>query len=202
MGTIWENHKTKIMFGCGGLTLLIGGICGLLVILAGGLAGFASGIVLIIGAGFFDEVSASASNPPSGPSFYEDVGGGDFDRLPFIEPYQAIRINDPWYMDLHENVLPFNKTGRPIHATVVNQSVIIIEAREGHEGARNIEGPVWYVIIPSQNIEKQFNSQVELDDYLQTQGIYSYNLESLDELYQAFVRNGRLAWFPTTHTAD
>ena len=198
MGTIWENHKTKIMLGCGGVALVVAAICGVLALITGGIAAFAGGLAYTLSPAFLGEVTESASNPPSGSPFYEDVGGADFDRIPLIEPYQVTGVNDFWQIKLQEDVISFNRTGEIAKVTVVDQQVILAEAISGHVHAENIDGPVWYVIIPDQRIEQQFTSQVELDEYLQTYGVYSYTLNDVRSVYQTFVQSGRLDWFPTS----
>ena len=191
MNEIWTNHKTKLIIGCVGSIVIFGLICG-------GFTIFSGWVALNVVAGALDEVTESASNPPSGSAFYEDVGGADFDRIPLIEPYQVIGINDFWQIDLYEDVIKLNHTGEVSNVTVVNQSVIIAEALRGYGDSGSIEGPIWYVVIPNQNVELQFTSQTELDDYLQTQGVYSYTLNDVRSVYQTFVQNRRLDWFPTS----
>ena len=188
MSEVWNNHKKQIIAGCLGLLFIF-------VVACGAISFFTGRFALRSAATFLDERPETNISQPSKPDFYESTGGWDFVRIPLIEPYQAKGVNGSWEIKLKESSISFNRIG-PLTRIFVIDQVILAEAQDGHIHARNIEGPVWYVIVPDQKIEIQFEDKEEFETYLSSLGITSYELHDVVEVHREFVDRGRLDWFP------
>ena len=189
MSEVWNNYKKQIIAGCLGLIFIF-------VVACGAISFFTGRFALRSATTFLDELTESASSQPSGAGFYESTGGWDFVRIPLIEPYQAIGVNGSWGIELFIDDIVLDYTGEITALNITDNGIILAEALDGRFYARTLEGPIWYVVIPDQNIEIQFEDKEEFETYLSSLGITSYELHDVVELHREFVDRGRLDWFP------
>lgn len=136
--------------------------------------------------------------------FYSSTGDWDSIRFPLIKPYEAIRIagGNGWGInlpvilgepDLHGSVQNFKKLS-------ITDGVILVytsnKPNARQEMLEQIKIYNWYVIIPSKNIQRGFESEDDFQSYIQELGIYEVTWENPDSIYRQFEQIGCLDWIP------
>jgi hypothetical protein len=145
-----------------------------------------------------DDVTGSADIQPTGEAFFESTGGWDYGRIALIEPYQAVSVDDKtWSINLRTRSIQYQYTVTVTKLDVIDRKAIVTYAPNatlaGEQAAH-----VWFVIIPSENVERGFTDKADFSAYLTHSGIPAPNLTAANAVYQDLLANGSLPWFPDT----
>jgi hypothetical protein len=144
---------------------------------------------------FFDEVTSSIDNQPTGDAFFESTGGWDYKRIPLIEPYQAINTNDLWLIDLETGSIRHQSTVGVTKLDIIDNKYIVTYGTDELYAGKEYD-EVWFIIIPDENIEQGFTDEEEFFTYLKDNDIDEPNFRDLDVLYRELADRGYLEWFP------
>ena len=138
-----------------------------------------------------------SSNP-----FYVSSGDWDFLRLPLIEPYEIIKVDESlgWTMDLFIAPVEENyyRSVKKIEEIAIEKDIIFIHSSYIESSAEVLGKDVlfWFVIVPEAGIEKGFETEEEFLDYTQEIGIDTINWFDPLTAFQQFEKTGCLDWIP------
>ena len=159
--------------------------------------------LLTCACGMFEYTSCGLFDPRfcSPDPFYQSSGEIDCLRVPLLEPYEAIKIDDTgWYIDLNPESL------KEEFCIGINDAkeIAIIDARiyvysdyirpEGNN--IEIKSFHWFVIDVGNNTEMVFKTEDEFQQYLKNNGDITPEWMALDDAFKEFEQTGCLAWVP------
>jgi hypothetical protein len=128
--------------------------------------------------------------------FYTDRGGfGTFLRVPLIKPYEAQKISkDEWR--IHLRITPDILALAIDHVKEINvvDSLILVYSNGGTAIKHVNYKEAWFVIIPSENIEKGFPKKEDFLDYLKAQNVTVSKLHNVDQVYDRFNETQKIDW--------
>lgn len=128
--------------------------------------------------------------------FYSKLGGFDYQRIPLFPPYQAMKINKKsWSIALHTNSIRYQPSINDIVKIGVGDDLIISYSVDSLLEGVEVE-EVWFVIVPSQRIEKGFSDFDSMISFVQALGMTVPDLQKADEQYKTFSSGESLDWFP------
>lgn len=148
---------------------------------------------------FVDYLTISEDVQPGGDAYFESYGGWDYSRIALVEPYSATSIDKDqkiWNVQLSPKSVRSMPQVWVSKMDVIDQQVILLYAAGEHPFRGDDTRDEWYVIIPSQNIEKQFFNEQDFMSYLGTKGITKINMRDGQDLFQELVAKGCLEWYP------
>jgi hypothetical protein len=117
--------------------------------------------------------------------FYSYHGDWDITRIPFIKPYEAIRLNgtNNWTIGLNGDS-SIGSIYNVKRAIVINKMIIVQNENTFKSTTNSIlsdnnSKPTWYILIPALHIEKGFLSHTTYINFL-----YSHNVKREPILYK------------------
>ncbi len=185
-----EAKRKKMLLGLVSLVVVISCICLL--------------ISFVIASRFFirllDDATKSYDVQPVGTSFFDDKGGQDYRRMALIQPYQAISINkDTWRIELKTNSIRYQDSIHDITMlTVLDDGTIITYAFDTLFGGEPVK-ELWFIIIPTEGVERGFTTDEEFTTYLKEKGIENQNLIDANLLYDELLNDEQPSWFPNDY---
>jgi hypothetical protein len=145
---------------------------------------------------FLDDLTRSVHDTPTGEDFFESSGGWGYRRIPLIDPYQAVSINEGMWMIELRTDSRFQSTVANIEKlNVVNNSHIVSYSTNALVRGERVD-ELWSIIVPDEGIEMGFTEEHEFLAYLESSGIDELHLIDVDDLYKELVDEGYLEWFP------
>jgi hypothetical protein len=157
----------------------------------------------------FITVILSGCTPPSSNNkdpFYRSIGDYDFNRLPLIEPYDAITLTgaskkSAWQIDLHPSTAStktYYSEISDVRKLSVNKGVIMaytpyFKQYLKDQGLKNL---YWFVIVPSKKVEIGFDNETDFHKYIQSIGIEEPVWIEPDPAFRQFEKTGCLDWIP------
>ena len=137
--------------------------------------------------------------------FYKNSGDIDSMRIPLIEPYKAVRLNNgnTWSVDLiippeNKEIYYYLEISDVEKIAVENNLIMVYSSYVSPSIVTSIGEKVlhWFVIIPSQNIETGFETEEEFLSYIHSFGVEQPVWIDIDEAYKQFIKTGCLYWIP------
>jgi len=129
-------------------------------------------------------ISEKASNTDD---FYSRKSGWDPARIPFLKPYEAVKVGAPrsWFLNLDG---ADGDTGfQNIKKAVVVDSVIFIYSTNSILHGIDIK-ETWHIIVPVKHIEKGFSDHRDYVNYLNKLGIqkepHLYDIEAIADYFE------------------
>ncbi|MES2111022.1 MAG: hypothetical protein V4577_19855 [Bacteroidota bacterium] len=119
--------------------------------------------------------------------FYSKKGGWDPARIPFLKPYEAVKVGAPksWFMNLDgvDGDTGFQNIKR---AAVADSIIFVYSTNSVFQGIDTRE--TWHVIVPGKHIEKGFSSYRDYIGFLNKLGIqkepHLYNIDSIADYFE------------------
>jgi hypothetical protein len=138
--------------------------------------------------------------------FYNDAGTYDSGRLPLLNPYYLVYIDEQyaWQMPIKGNFPDdqYSYNGGDlleVTKVAVENGVIMVYTPRIRSVDESVGQKVlhWFVMIPSnKNFEMGFDSETELLNYLQEFGIGEPHWVDPSAAYEEFSKSGCLSWVP------
>jgi len=155
-------------------------------------------IMIVLPACFYVDKQKYDVNIPK-DNFYYSMGGWDYERIPLIEPYEAINVgyihNFPWFIDLNLDSHIYRTSSIESGKIDIKNGVIYIYSQDGIlEGVSYSD--IWMILIPSEQIEIGFTNEEKFNKYLSENNLEEPVFEKLNDLYDELVEIGYLDWFP------
>lgn len=126
--------------------------------------------------------------------FYVSDRGLDNLRLPLIKPYEILKLNGSkeWIMNLETNTLQFSISNVK-EVNVISNVIIIHSVDLTYLRGANVP-EAWFVIKPSEQIEKGFSNKEEFISYLAELGIKKFEFTNIEKTFLDFSKSGKLKW--------
>ena len=122
-------------------------------------------------------------------SFYTEKGGWDYGRIPLLKPYEAIIDNKNLGWSLGLNGEDGDTGFGNIKLVNVVDSVILIYSTNSILHGVDVKQS-WHIIIPSNKVEKGFDSHQKYLDYLKLLGITHepplHDIEAISEYFDKY----------------
>ena len=128
-------------------------------------------------------------------SFYTDYGGFGHKRIPLVKPYEAVKVSeDEWRVELQTTQL-LELSIHNVRALNVINDTIIIYAEGGEVSIKDTKyNEAWFVILPTEEIEKGFNKKEDFIAYLAKATVKDIKLYDTDKVYATFYNNKKIDW--------
>ncbi len=141
------------------------------------------------------------NNPDPFYSAWRDWGGP---RFPLIYPYDVFYIgqSEDWAINLHSpqksEELHYYQSVNDIDKIAVVNGVIMVHSsyKEKNGSVVSAQDLSWFVIIPSEEVERGFNNEVSFLKFIDAYGIAEIKWETPDQLNRKFLDTGCLEWIP------
>jgi len=163
-----------------------------------GIVGLTSAVILAMLAFrsctvFIDDMTSSYDVQPPGEDFFESSGRWDYRRIPLINPYQVVSVDEGmWIIELRTEFQPVINIEK---LNVVNNSHIVSYSTNALVRGERVN-ELWSIIVPDEEIEMSFTEEHKFLAYLESSGIDELDLVDVDDLYEELVDKGYLEWFP------
>jgi hypothetical protein len=156
--------------------------------------------------------SAQPTNPPvQHADPYYNINDNDYPllHLPLIKPIEADREDGrtPWRVFLPYGMFVSIPNSQEEYAydieelekfSVQNGVIMAYSSYVDTQADAFIQKNYyhWFVTIPDKNITKEFHTEDEFNQYIQTLGIKNPDWQTPDEAYKKFAETGCLDWIP------
>jgi hypothetical protein len=134
--------------------------------------------------------------------FYSNYETWDTVRFPLIKPYEAVKANNRWSINLpispYENGIPnYIDIYQPEKVSVSKNVIMVYTTYTPVDVATLGEQPLyWFVLLPDEKREIGFDNEKEFLIFIKKYGINSPNWQDIDTAFQQFYVTGCLDWVP------
>ena len=156
-------------------------------------------ILIIISASYFllscyNGTGQKKNSKEVNVDFYIKERGLDNKRFPLIKPYEVLCLDGSkeWIMNLEAGTLQFS-VSNIIEVNVIDSIIIVHSSDVTYLKGEKVSS-AWFIINPSQQIEKGFADESEFLSELERQGIQKPVFYNIDSLYKEFVETEKLRW--------
>ena len=139
---------------------------------------------------------------PLGDPFYTSTGEWDSVRFPLLKPYELANGLDGkgWFISLPSELeasVGYSSI-EEVDKIAVYDGVIMGHSDAGYELSSDLDitAGSWFVLIPSQRIQKVFTTQDEFERYIMDQGVGEVVWATPDALDKQFASTRCLDWIP------